>query len=62
MEEKIFEERLIVSKELFYNDENKYGAYGFKFKGKPNPIIKVHEIYRNFSIAGNIQQLSEGNE
>lgn len=57
---KEFEENLIVTKQLFYNENSMYGAYGFKFKDKVNPQIKLHPVYNNFSIAGNIPSLVEG--
>lgn len=57
---KEFEGNLIVSKELFYNEETRYGAYGFKFDGEPIANVEAHPIYKNFSIAGNVQQLVEG--
>lgn len=55
----LFEEDLIVTKEVFYNEDSNFGVYGFKFAGTPNPMIDLHEIYRNFTIAGNVQQLTE---
>lgn len=58
---KEFKEKLVVSKELFYNESTMYGAYGFKFEGKPNHDVKVHPIYHNFSIVGNTPPLEEGN-
>lgn len=57
---KEFRERLVVSKQLFYNDSSMFGAYGFSFEGEINPEITVHPQYRNFSIAGNVQPLVEG--
>ncbi|MFQ3843289.1 AAA family ATPase [Staphylococcus pseudoxylosus] len=59
-DKKVFKERLIVSKELFYNESSMFGAYGFKFEGDVNPLIKVHPTYGNFSIGGNVQPLVEG--
>ncbi|MDS3884627.1 AAA family ATPase [Staphylococcus hominis] len=57
---KEFRERLVVSKQLFYNDSSMFGAYGFSFEGEINPEISVHPQYKNFSIAGNVQPLVEG--
>ena len=58
-EKVLFEEELVVTKQVYYNEDNNFGVYGFKFAGTPNPMIDLHPIYRNFSIAGNIQQLAE---
>lgn len=55
-----FKERLVVSKQLFYNEESMFGAFGFKFEGEINPDIKLHPTYMNFSIGGNVQPLIEG--
>lgn len=55
-----FKERLVVTKELFYNEGSMFGAYGFRFEGENNPLIKVHPQWNNFSIGGEVQQLTEG--
>ncbi|MEJ7218461.1 AAA family ATPase [Staphylococcus gallinarum] len=60
MSSNVFKERLIVSKELFYNESSMFGAYGFKFENDVNPLIKVHPTFGNFSIGGNVQPLVEG--
>lgn len=57
---KEFEEELVVTKQLFYNEGSMYGAYGFKFSNSPNTNVKVHPIYNNFTIAGNTPALVEG--
>lgn len=55
-----FKERLVVTKELFYNEGSIFGAYGFRFEGEKNPLVKVHPQWNNFSIGGEVQQLTEG--
>ncbi|WP_305850025.1 AAA family ATPase [Staphylococcus hyicus] len=57
---KEFEEELIVTKQLFYNEGSMYGAYGFRFNNSPNTHVKVHPVYNNFTIVGNTPALVEG--
>lgn len=54
-----FKERLVVTKELFYNEGSMFGAYGFRFEGENNPLVKVNPQWNNFSIGGEVQQLTE---
>ncbi|UXU70113.1 ATP-dependent RecD-like DNA helicase [Mammaliicoccus sciuri] len=61
MEERIYQEELIVTKEVYYREGNMFKVYGFKFANEINPIIKVHPTYQSFTIAGtNAPPLEEG--
>ncbi len=57
---KEFDERLIVTKEVFYSDNSSFGVYGFKFEDEVNKEVKLHPIYKNFTIVGTVPQLVEG--
>lgn len=59
-ENKAYKEELIVTKKMFYNEGTNWGAFGFKFKDKVNPSIRIHERYGNFSISGQCPLLTEG--
>lgn len=63
MEERVYEEDLIVSKEVYYREGNMFKVYGFKFANEINPIINVHPTYGTFTIAGtNAPPLEEGRQ
>lgn len=62
-EEKRFKGKLIVSKEMFYNEENSWGAYAFRIpKGTFIGEVNLHPTFYTLAIAGDVQRLEEGKE
>lgn len=63
MEERVYVEDLIVTKEVYYREGNMFKVYGFKFANDINPLVNVHPTYQSFTIAGtNAPPLEEGRQ
>lgn len=54
---------LIAEREMFYNEGTMWGVYSFKFANPYDPLkeeIRLHPIYNNFTINGQVFQLEIG--
>lgn len=54
---------LIAEREMFYNEGTMWGVYSFKFADPYDPLkeeIRLHPIYNNFTINGQVFQLEIG--
>ena len=62
-EVKQFKCDLIAEREMFYNEGTMWGVYSFKFADPYDPLkekIRLHPIYNNFTINGQVFQLEIG--